>query len=414
MCKLKMTKVVHFGLLVVFGVLTTLPAFGQIKVGGDPTVIQASSILELEATNRGLLLPRMTELQRDSISADVGFNPSISHGLVVYNTDDACINFYDSSGSGSWVNMCRVYLPMTDTSTARKRGAINGDVIVDSDCDCIMILDTTGLWKPLHQSGGFRDVEINGDSVYLLSVAADQGDTLVFTHGELLGVGMSNPDYSIDVLSTDSLLVRLGTVGFEILTIENALLGSDSVTIIASPGQPIVLMADIKDSSKYIMIDTNGSIDISLYGRGVFGTKTPSYLLGVDSAGNLVEFTGFTAVSSSDQRLKKNITSLAEEAEKLYQLRGVKYYWKTDVHPVKVFDEELNFGVIAQEVEKIYPNLVSVDNQGYKMVNYVALIPLLMENQRRQHSRIQSLEDRIDDLEARLKILEQKLEGDKD
>jgi hypothetical protein len=389
-------------------------SYAQVKIGGDPSVIQASSILELEASDRGLLIPRMSELQRDSISSDPGFDPAISHGLVVYNTEDACINFYDSTGSGSWKNMCRVYLPMTDTSSARKRGAISGDVIVDSDCDCIMILDTTGQWKPLNQRGGFQDVEIGGDSVYLLSVAANNGDTLVFTHHELLGIGMSNPDYSIDVLSRDSLLVRLSKEGFEVLTIESALIGGDSVTLIASPGQPIVMMADIKDSSKYIMIDTNGAIDISQYGRGTFGTKSPSYLLGVDSAGNLVEFTGFTAISSSDLRLKRDVRTLESEAEKLYQLRGVKYYWRTDVHPVKVFDHELNFGVVAQEVEKLYPNLVSTDNQGYKMVNYMALVPLLIENQRRQYEQIQQLQTKLSEMEKRLIRLEQLMEEDQE
>ena len=64
--------------------LFSTAAFAQVKVGDNPTTIDASSLLELESTNKGFLLPRMTQAQRDAIA-------SPAQGLVIYNTTAACI-----------------------------------------------------------------------------------------------------------------------------------------------------------------------------------------------------------------------------------------------------------------------------------------------------------------------------------
>lgn len=382
-------------------------AYGQLKIGGNPALIEASSILELEAKDRGLLIPRMTTLQRDSISAAVAFRKDVSQGLMVYNTDQSCLNFYDSLDAGRWINMCRVYIPYADTTANKKKSPAVGDIVIDSDCDCIMHYDSNYKWKPLvGQQSGFEPIELHGDSVYLLSIAAIHGDTLVFTFDNLLGIGVGNPIYAVDVEAEDSLLLRLSHDEQEILSVEDALVGGLESTILTSQTQPLVLRVEAADSNQYILLDTNGSIDLSKYGRGNFGTKSPSYLLGVDSAGNLVEFTGFTAISSSDRRLKRDILPLTNTAEALYQLNGVSYYWKHDVHSVRKFDDELTYGVIAQEVEKVFPNLVMEDDQGFKMVNYMGFVPLLMENQKQQHDEIERLKTENKELKQRLERLE--------
>jgi uncharacterized protein (TIGR02145 family) len=83
--------------LVFIGLSTT-----NAQVGIGTTDPEESSALDVEATDKGFLPPRMTEAERDAIS-----NPA--EGLTIYNTDDNCLNIY----VGYWRNQCEVH------STAR-------------------------------------------------------------------------------------------------------------------------------------------------------------------------------------------------------------------------------------------------------------------------------------------------------
>ena len=75
---------------------------------------------------------------------------------------------------------------------------------------------------------------------------------------------------------------------------------------------------------------------------------------------------------TSDIRLKNQITALnkKEHLDKINKLIPKSYKFKNEDTPT--------FGLIAQEVEKIYPNLVHTDNKGFKSLNYTQLIPLLL------------------------------------
>lgn len=68
----------------------------QVKVGDNYQTINESAVFELESTNKGFLPPRVTTVQRNAIATP-------AEGLVVYNTNDKCINFYNGA---KWVNMC--------------------------------------------------------------------------------------------------------------------------------------------------------------------------------------------------------------------------------------------------------------------------------------------------------------------
>ncbi len=79
-------------------------------------------------------------------------------------------------------------------------------------------------------------------------------------------------------------------------------------------------------------------------------------------------------INSSDKALKRDIFPLGTSLSKLYSVNGYHYYWKTDKT-----NDNLQTGVIAQEVEKNFPELVSIGKDGYKAVNYIGLIPHLIE-----------------------------------
>lgn len=83
-------------LLIAISLFGLSTSFAQIGIG--TTTPHTSSILDVESVEKGFLPPRMNATQRDAIN---GGNPA--EGLMIYNTDDDCINIYQGS---SWVNIC--------------------------------------------------------------------------------------------------------------------------------------------------------------------------------------------------------------------------------------------------------------------------------------------------------------------
>jgi hypothetical protein len=96
-----------------------------------------------------------------------------------------------------------------------------------------------------------------------------------------------------------------------------------------------------------------------------------------------------TLTQASDLRLKKDIKPLNNSLEKMTQLHGKHYYW----NDTKPHSEDLQIGLIAQEVELIFPELVHTANDGYKSVNYTSLIPVLIEAIKEQQNEIEVLKN---------------------
>lgn len=76
---------------------------------------------------------------------------------------------------------------------------------------------------------------------------------------------------------------------------------------------------------------------------------------------------------SSDLRFKKNITPFGNILNNFSKLRPVNFYWRADEFAGKHFGDKQSFGLVAQEVEQLFPEMVVTDDQGFKMVNYSKL-----------------------------------------
>ena len=100
----------------------------------------------------------------------------------------------------------------------------------------------------------------------------------------------------------------------------------------------------------------------------------------------------------SDRRLKENATPLSEiekglsPLSKLQNLEVIEYNLK---HPsnLKEVSEKKHYGVYAQELQELYPDLVQEGQDGYLTVNYVEMVPLLLRS-------IQELKQEIDELKG--------------
>lgn len=107
---------------------------------------------------------------------------------------------------------------------------------------------------------------------------------------------------------------------------------------------------------------------------------------------NVVEITG-TFFNNSDIRSKKNIEPLSNVLEKLSNLNGVTYNWKEPG-----ISNKKEIGMIAQEVEKVFPELVTTDTEGYKSVSYVNFTAVLLEAIKEQQQEINQLKQEIQQL----------------
>jgi hypothetical protein len=108
----------------------------------------------------------------------------------------------------------------------------------------------------------------------------------------------------------------------------------------------------------------------------------------IHSTGDIV---GFTTAGASDERLKDNIQNVTEEDYlKLKELVPVTYSWISDEEKHK------HYGLIAQQVEKIFPELTRKKVFGqYMTINYIGLIPILVGMIQNQNERIKNLENKL-------------------
>ena len=91
---------------------------------------------------------------------------------------------------------------------------------------------------------------------------------------------------------------------------------------------------------------------------------------------NTIQCTGdVVAFASSDERLKDNLSPITNSLEKVGQLKGYEFDWNDK----QVVHSGHDVGVIAQEVEKVVPEIVETrEHDGYKAVKYEKLVPLLI------------------------------------
>jgi hypothetical protein len=92
--------------------------------------------------------------------------------------------------------------------------------------------------------------------------------------------------------------------------------------------------------------------------------------------------------NTSDALLKDNIVQLSQaKIDNLLELNPITYTFKHDLN------KHLHIGFLAQDVEKLYPELVQTGNSGYKTINYIEIIPLLV-------SKIKTMQNEIDTLKT--------------
>jgi hypothetical protein len=137
------------------------------------------------------------------------------------------------------------------------------------------------------------------------------------------------------------------------------------------------------DADDHIALMPSGNVGI--------GTITPTKKLEVNGD---VKING-TVTSSSDVRLKEDVKDLDSGIALVNRLRPVSFFWSADQAP----DRSRGFGLLAQEVEKVLPEVVADDNQGYKSINYNGVAMFVIKA-------IQELKAELDVCKVRLESMQ--------
>lgn len=103
----------------------------------------------------------------------------------------------------------------------------------------------------------------------------------------------------------------------------------------------------------------------------------------------------------SDKRVKKDIVPIEGALDKISNLKGVYFYWDKKDPRIKTLNNRRNIGLISQEVEKILPELVDTDADGYKYIQYPNVVAVLVEAIKEQQGQIESLREEINRLKAK-------------
>lgn len=340
------------------GIGTTTPG-GRLHVynsatGGSAAGNYDNLIVEQNSAHIG-----MTFLSKNTNNAGIAFSDgdAQNRGIILYGHGDDRMAFYTAGaervrilsngnvGIGTSAPTSRVTID--EPYSRLTMGAIDGEFRIRS----------TRL-----NNYTYSDLVLSAQENVILM--PDGGQTAYSGQGKV-GIGTSNP---IDLLT----LQQSGPSG---LTFVRSNHDQYRMYLSSSKG---LLIRNGTDGRDEMMFDGTGKIGI--------GTSTPSQKLHVN--GNVL---ANNVSVSSDRRWKKNINKIEDASLTLNTINPVSYKLRTEEFPEKDFDDKIHYGVIAQEIEKVLPELVKTDNEGYKSVDYMGMIGLLVKGFQERGEEIERL-----------------------
>lgn len=416
-------------LLLLTCVLFSSTLFSQVGIG--TTTPNSNALLDIDASSNagGLLLPRI------SLSGTLTAAPLTNHvaGMTIYNTAttaDVTPGFYFNNGS-TWVRLDPIPTPSLDWTA-------NGNTGTNPATQFIGTTDNQPLRIRTFNNNAFEVTSGN---------AANRGRLRAYSGGS-----SALPVFSWQT-DTDTGMYRIGgnTIGFATNALErvrinnNGDMGVGSINPLARfhteinvATKPAVLAEITVNNSTYAAGEfynpniTNGA---GIWATGYDGIYTETtdyvngwagYFLGDIGVDNNVFANAY--VTWSDRRIKKNIETIDNALQLITLLKPAKYEKKFEIEkstqatqPDKEYKKEYTteYGLIAQEVEQILPELVSekalttkeLGAIDLKAVNYTGLIPILIKATQEQQILIEEQNNKIEEQNEKIALLQKAVDS---
>ncbi|MEZ4722259.1 MAG: tail fiber domain-containing protein [Flavobacteriales bacterium] len=265
------------------------------------------------------------------------------------------------------------------------------------------------------QVDGGSDVSLTGGGYFMTNDAG--GLNIAMDENEIMA--RNNGAESILYLNSDGgdLSIHHGQGGETyVMVLDNGNVGIGT----SAPGSRLTISTASTAITSGIQLNDAGANDWYMYQNAsldlVFRDDATDRLA-ITAGGNMT-LTGST-IHTSDRRYKTQIIQLDSVLTKLENVTGVTHFWDTLNFPDKGFSTERVIGVIAQDLQKVYPELVFEDNDGYLMVDYTKFTAVLLQAIKEQQAQINALktenqrlktnQDSIKSLESRIEALENEI-----
>ncbi len=382
---------------------TSLTIYSGAGASDDPAIIFQKNLRFGSATNTGL--GGYSERMRITSAGNVGISTtSPSYKFDVQNGSDFDIRLRDTSLGGTVGILFETANDFSGTSQAYIKGIGAGNSGVSQ-----LIFgtagssgDTTATERMRITSGGNVLVGTTSAtaSVFSFQVGNGTADTRgFFNPNNPYSIGLANGTSSAWYIGVNAATTanglqfysnELGAAAMTVTTAGNLLVGSSSTAYAATNrkvfevnGATSSLIAlksgDVKQG--YFFVTSNGG---DMYFTKDTGTNSFIFQNQSNGVYMTVGATGWSSIS--DIRLKNINSNIENAVDSLMTLKAINYSWKSDA------DKKENLGLIAQEVEKIFPQIISKskfkgnnasnindDDTEYLSVRYTELVPVLVK-----------------------------------
>jgi len=160
----------------------------------------------------------------------------------------------------------------------------------------------------------------------------------------------------------------------------------------------ITAASDGQQQMEYFNVEDGSANQFQVYDVDTIVFDSSDGSIDIDASySRTVDFSVSGGGGPSDERLKKNIESVGGLLGKVEKLQPVEFDWNEEA--ASTFKKEGHeIGLVAQDVEKIFPDLVG-DRKGFKTVDYEKLVPMLVDCIKDLSHQVRTLNEKVDDLE---------------
>jgi len=421
-----------------------LVASGSVGIGNTGPNQQAA--LDMGQTNKGLLINRVNLTSTTSSAPIYGIQADMPESLLVYNTATSGTSPNNvTPGFYYWRN--NQWNAIAGASSSQNiytaDGSLTGTRTVNLNQQTLRF--DNGANRYLNLIGASTT---NNDDPFLFTTGnayrfdIDNNPVITMQSDRKVGIGIANPTTALhlyEATGTAPTISGPGPVGT--LLLEHGNSGGESSIVFKSTNNPDSDYAYIRYQEDYdgatrstengrltigIENDTEGNVqdDINIKSTGVIdytlgNTTASTYRMTATSfypltsqARDLGRNTNFwrnfyfvNAYTPSDVRLKENIRSFSNGLEIVNNLKTYNYNYKADK------DKKATIGIMAQDLERLLPQLVSKADNGEESlsVNYIGLIPVLVNAVQEQQKVLDKQKLKIEQLEEALLAIQKKL-----
>jgi len=214
-----------------------------------------------------------------------------------------------------------------------------------------------------------------------------------------------------DITTNNNIYTTLGNIGAQVTSPAYPLDVAGTANLNSGIASGVALRVNGAEAlwynGTYFSYGYGGSANYFADNVGI-NTTAPGQRLDINLGYGRVS-SGYSWLTNSDVRYKKNIATLENTLDKVSRLRGVRFDLKEDNQCVT--GKPKHIGFIAQELEKEYPELVITDDKGYKSVAYDKMTAVLTQATKELKEENDKLKTQNESLEWRLRALEAKVDS---